>query len=111
MSDSGVADQQASPSHRTIGESAFTPGLFCIADAISILKRILPVDRMSITPRISAFWTSELEDRMGTSGQDDVDEETVGLVAGSTDLEANGRDAQDGRTPLDKTIDRIGMGE
>ncbi|KAF9222968.1 MFS general substrate transporter [Gyrodon lividus] len=57
----------------------------------------------SITPRASGFWTVSTMSRMsysGTEGVDDVEE----AAAFEEEFE------YDGRTPLDKTIDRIGMG-
>jgi hypothetical protein len=55
----------------------------------------------SLTPRASGLWTSYFD----ADAEDDM--------AGGTDPEAalGARDAQDdGATPLDRTIDRIGMG-
>jgi len=53
----------------------------------------------SVTPRASGFW----EDRMNY--EDDA-EQGMDDVEVDSDSEAG----YDGRTPLDKTIDRIGMG-
>lgn len=62
---------------------------------------------MSVNPRLSGFW--EDSRRMSYFGRDDDgdEDETVGLVAG--DEEEMGI-SHDGRTPLDRTIDKIGMG-
>ena len=63
---------------------------------------------MSVTPRINALWSSS-----GTEGMayfDRGDEESAGLVADAAGLEGEEGCASDARTPLDKTIDRIGMG-
>ncbi|KIL00200.1 hypothetical protein PAXRUDRAFT_821900 [Paxillus rubicundulus Ve08.2h10] len=54
----------------------------------------------SVTPRASGFWTDSMRPRMSYFGGDDVEE-----AAGFED-----EYEYDGRTPLDKTIDRIGMG-
>ncbi|KAF8840797.1 MFS general substrate transporter [Paxillus ammoniavirescens] len=54
----------------------------------------------SVTPRASGFWTVSTRPRMSYFGGDDV-EEAASFEDGYE---------YDGRTPLDKTIDRIGMG-
>ncbi|KIJ17575.1 hypothetical protein PAXINDRAFT_175426 [Paxillus involutus ATCC 200175] len=54
----------------------------------------------SVTPRASGFWTVSTRPRMSYFGGDDVEEAAV----------FEDEYEYDGRTPLDKTIDRIGMG-
>ena len=63
---------------------------------------------MSVTPRITALWSSSHSQEM--SYFDRGDEESTGLVAGAARPEGGEDFARDSRTPLDKTIDRIGMG-
>lgn len=60
--------------------------------------------RISVTPHIVAFWST------GMNYFDSRDEEDAGLVAGAEGLESGAQGAHDPRTPLDRTIDRIGMG-
>lgn len=60
---------------------------------------------MSVNPRLSGFW--EDDTRMSTYFDGADEGETAGLVAG--DDEEMGI-VHDGRTPLDRTIDKIGMG-
>ena len=60
---------------------------------------------MSVTPRASGFWMADSARNSYFSAADD--DEEVGLVQGQ-DEEMG--DVLDGRTPLDKTIDKIGMG-
>lgn len=63
---------------------------------------------MSVNPRLSGFWEDSRRMSYFERGDgDDEDDETVGLVAG--DDEEMGI-SHDGRTPLDRTIDKIGMG-
>lgn len=57
---------------------------------------------MSVNPRISGFWS--VASRSSDMNYYGDEEEDVGLVQGSDQEEC------DGRTPLDRTIDRIGMG-
>jgi hypothetical protein len=61
----------------------------------------------SLSPRVSGLWADHANVRMRSF---DVDEEVE-----SDDVEQQrlipDHDLGDGRTPLDKTIDRIGMGE
>ena len=64
---------------------------------------------MSVTPRIPALWSDNRADGMGYFDRGD-DEENVGLVADISGREGEENCAHDIRTPLDKTIDRIGMG-
>lgn len=53
----------------------------------------------SVTPRASALW--ETSQRMSYfDGEGDIE-----------DFESQDAEIHDGRTPLDRTIDRIGMGE
>ncbi|KAI0695996.1 major facilitator superfamily domain-containing protein [Cytidiella melzeri] len=58
---------------------------------------------MAASSRVSGFWSVHSDD-MGYYGRRD---EEVGLVSGAEDEE---EDVYDGRTPLDRTIDKIGMG-
>ncbi|KAI0346052.1 MFS general substrate transporter [Trametopsis cervina] len=61
---------------------------------------------MAANPRVSGFWSVHSDDRdMAYYERDGEEEEDVGLVSG---VPANLN--EDGRTPLDRTIDRIGMG-
>ena len=62
---------------------------------------------MAANPRVSGFWSVHPDD-MGYYARGD-EEEDVGLVDGAGLDDGEGLD--DGRTPLDRTIDRIGMGE
>ncbi|GJE98431.1 MFS general substrate transporter [Phanerochaete sordida] len=59
---------------------------------------------MSVNPRLSGFWSTDA--RMSYYERADA-EESEGLVQGE-DEEMGGM--PDGRTPLDRTIDKIGMG-
>lgn len=59
---------------------------------------------MSVNPRLSGFWSTD--ERMSYYERGDQ-EESEGLVQDG-DEEMGG--VPDGRTPLDRTIDRIGMG-
>ena len=61
----------------------------------------------SVNPRASGLWSSSRMSYVSISesydeGGEEVDVEGLGFEA---------PDEFDGRTPLDKTIDRIGMGE
>ena len=58
---------------------------------------------MSVNPRVSGFW----EDAAMSYFERGDDEEGVGLVSGEDEEMGV---VHDGRTPLDRTIDRIGMG-
>ena len=64
---------------------------------------------MSVTPRIANLWWDERNNRMGY--MDRGDEESVGLMQDELGLGDDGSNKLDHRTPLDRTIDRIGMGE
>lgn len=59
---------------------------------------------MSNTPRASGFWETHPSRRMGSGyfsrGDEAEDEEQEALLLAE----------DDGRTPLDRTIDKIGMG-
>lgn len=65
---------------------------------------------MSITPRASVLWTdtntsmSYFPEEGTDNGDDDLEQQ---LIPSSDDVYD---DTHDGRTALDKTIDRIGMG-
>lgn len=56
----------------------------------------------SISPRVSGFWTSTMNRPGYTSMHDDDDVQVTDEFVEDSEY--------DGRTPLDKTIDRIGMG-
>jgi hypothetical protein len=61
----------------------------------------------SISPRISGLWADHVDVRMrsfddeGEADSDDIEQQRL----------IPDHDLGDGRTPLDKTIDRIGMGK
>lgn len=59
---------------------------------------------MSVTPRASGFWSTTGRMSYFDTGNDGEEEELV--EGGEDELET----VCDGRTPLDRTIDRIGMG-
>ena len=61
----------------------------------------------AINPRASGLWASSRMSYISVSGSYDDD------AASDLDLEGMGFDVaeDDSRTPLDRTIDRIGMGE
>lgn len=66
---------------------------------------------MAANPRVSGFWSVQSDrSSMGYFARDE--EEDVGLVDGEDGTEDGGEGVyvSDGRTPLDRTIDRIGMG-
>lgn len=64
---------------------------------------------MSVNPRVSGFWSvASQSSEMNYYGPDGDEDEDVRLVRGGDDEERG--DVHDGRTPLDRTIDRIGMG-
>jgi hypothetical protein len=60
----------------------------------------------SVTPRASGFWADSTPNSYFSPGNEDDDE----VDAMQEQLEANAESTMDDRTPLDKTIDRIGMG-
>lgn len=62
----------------------------------------------SITPRASGFWSDSVRTSYFPANVDDSDDlEQQDMI---DDEEFDNMMEHDGRTPLDKTIDRIGMG-
>ena len=62
---------------------------------------------MSVNPRVSGFWEDARMSYFERGDDEEEDENVDGLGAGEDEEMGV---VHDGRTPLDRTIDRIGMG-